>query len=96
MLNSAIRHREVAQSFSEGVLASGARINQSKNSGHDAHTQHALAQYLLSSEHGSEVVRDMIVEDIQTAQRGGKQGARFKPAPCPPSLFADASRSSTG
>jgi len=56
----------------------------------------ALAQYLLSSEHGSEVIRDMIVEDIQTAQRGGKQGARFKPAPCPPSLFADASRSSTG
>ena len=31
----------------------------------------ALAQYLLSSEHGSEVIRDMIVEDIQMAQRGG-------------------------
>lgn len=30
----------------------------------------ALAQYLLSSEHGSEVIRDMIVEDVQVAQRG--------------------------
>jgi hypothetical protein len=30
----------------------------------------ALAQYLLSSEHGSAVIRDMIVEDIRMAQRG--------------------------
>jgi hypothetical protein len=34
----------------------------------------ALAQYLLSSEHGSEVIRDMIVEDIQMAQQGGNKG----------------------
>jgi len=33
----------------------------------------ALAQYLLSSDHGSEVIRDMIVEDIQMAQRGGNK-----------------------
>ena len=33
----------------------------------------ALAQYLLSSEHGSEVIRDMIVEDIQMAQHGGNK-----------------------
>jgi hypothetical protein len=52
----------------------------------------AFAQYLLSSDHGSEVIRDMIVEDIQTAQRGGNEFL----TPCPPSLFADASRSSTG
>ena len=30
----------------------------------------ALAQYLLSSEHGSAAIRDMIVEDIRMAQRG--------------------------
>jgi hypothetical protein len=29
----------------------------------------ALAQYLLSQEHGSEKVRDMIVDDIRQAQR---------------------------
>jgi hypothetical protein len=29
----------------------------------------ALAHYLLSREHGSEVIRDMIVEDIRLAQR---------------------------
>jgi hypothetical protein len=34
----------------------------------------ALAQYLLSSEHGSEIIRDMIVEDIQMAQQGGNKG----------------------
>ena len=33
----------------------------------------ALAQYLLASAHGSEVIRDMIVEDIQMAQRGGNK-----------------------
>jgi DNA repair protein RadC len=31
----------------------------------------ALAQYLLSQEHGSDKVRDMIVDDIQQAQRSG-------------------------
>jgi hypothetical protein len=31
----------------------------------------ALAQYLLSKQHGSEKVRDMIVDDIRGAQRGG-------------------------
>jgi hypothetical protein len=31
----------------------------------------ALAQYLLSQEHGSEKVRDMIVDDIRQAQFGG-------------------------
>ena len=31
----------------------------------------ALAQYLLSREHGSEKVRDMIVDDIRQAQRNG-------------------------
>ena len=31
----------------------------------------ALAQYLLSQQHGSEKVRDMIVDDIRQAQRGG-------------------------
>ncbi len=31
----------------------------------------ALAQYLLSHEHGSEKVRDMIVDDIRKAERGG-------------------------
>jgi hypothetical protein len=31
----------------------------------------ALAQYLLSQEHGSEKVRNMIVDDIRLAQRGG-------------------------
>ena len=31
----------------------------------------ALAQYLLSQEHGSEKVRDMIVDDIRQAQRSG-------------------------
>jgi hypothetical protein len=31
----------------------------------------ALAQYLLSLEHGSEQVRDMIVDDIRRAQRNG-------------------------
>ena len=31
----------------------------------------ALAQYLLSQEHGSEKIRDMIVDDIQQAQLGG-------------------------
>jgi hypothetical protein len=30
----------------------------------------ALAQYLLSCDHGSEVIRDMIVEDIRLAQCG--------------------------
>ncbi len=32
----------------------------------------ALAQYLLSLEHGSEKVRDMIVDDIRQAQRVGR------------------------
>jgi hypothetical protein len=31
----------------------------------------ALAQYLLSQEHGPETVRDMIVDDIRQAQRNG-------------------------
>ena len=31
----------------------------------------ALAQYLLSLEHGSEKVRDMIVDDIRQAQLNG-------------------------
>lgn len=31
----------------------------------------AMAQYLLSLEHGSETVRDMIVDDIRRAQRVG-------------------------
>ena len=31
----------------------------------------ALAQYLLSQEHGSEKVRDMIVDDLRQAQRNG-------------------------
>ena len=31
----------------------------------------ALAQYLLSQEHGSEKVRDMIVDDIRQTQRSG-------------------------
>ena len=31
----------------------------------------ALAQYLLSQEHGSEKVRDIIVDDIQRAQLSG-------------------------
>ena len=31
----------------------------------------ALAQYLLSHEHGSEKVREMIVDDIRQAQRTG-------------------------
>jgi hypothetical protein len=31
----------------------------------------ALAQYLLSQQHGSEKVRDMIVDDIRQAQQGG-------------------------
>jgi hypothetical protein len=31
----------------------------------------ALAQYLLSQEHGSEKVRDMIIDDIRQAQRSG-------------------------
>jgi hypothetical protein len=30
-----------------------------------------LAQYLLSQEHGSEKVRDMIVDDIRQSQRSG-------------------------
>ena len=30
----------------------------------------ALAQYLLSQQHGSEKVRDMIVDDIRSAQLG--------------------------
>jgi hypothetical protein len=33
----------------------------------------ALAQYLLSQEHGSEKVRDLIVDDIRQAQRGGNK-----------------------
>jgi hypothetical protein len=33
----------------------------------------AFAQYLLSRDHGSEVIRDMIVEDIRLAQRGGNK-----------------------
>ena len=34
----------------------------------------ALAQYVLSQEHGTEKVRDMIVDDIRQAQRiGSKQ-----------------------
>ena len=32
----------------------------------------ALAQYLLSQAHGSEKVRDMIVDDIRQAQRSGR------------------------
>jgi hypothetical protein len=31
----------------------------------------ALGQYLLSKEHGSEKVRDIIVDDIRQAQRSG-------------------------
>jgi hypothetical protein len=31
----------------------------------------ALAQYLLAREHGSETIRDMIVDDIRQAQLGG-------------------------
>ncbi len=33
----------------------------------------ALAQYLLSREHGSEKVRDMIVDDIREAQWSGNR-----------------------
>ena len=33
----------------------------------------ALAQYLLSHEHGSEKVRDMIVDDIRQAQLSGER-----------------------
>ena len=33
----------------------------------------AFAQYLLSCDHGTEVIRDMIVEDIRLAQRGGNK-----------------------
>jgi DNA repair protein RadC len=32
----------------------------------------AMAQYLLSQEHGSEKVREMIVDDIRQAQRVGR------------------------
>ena len=32
----------------------------------------AMAQYLLSQEHGSEKVREMIVDDIRQAQRFGR------------------------
>jgi hypothetical protein len=35
-----------------------------------AEHEHLPAQYLLSQEHGSERVRDMIVEDIRRAQVG--------------------------
>jgi hypothetical protein len=31
----------------------------------------ALAQYLLSQEHGPEKIRDMIVDDVRQAQRSG-------------------------
>jgi hypothetical protein len=31
----------------------------------------ALAQYVLSQEHGTEKVRDIIIDDIQQAQRSG-------------------------
>lgn len=31
----------------------------------------ALAQYLLSKDHGPEFIRDMIVDDIRTAQKSG-------------------------
>jgi hypothetical protein len=31
----------------------------------------ALAQYLLSQEHGSEKIRDIIVDDIRQAQQSG-------------------------
>jgi hypothetical protein len=34
----------------------------------------ALAQYLLSQEHGTEKVRDMIVDDIRRAQDGSDKG----------------------
>jgi hypothetical protein len=34
----------------------------------------ALAQYLLRSEHGSEKVRDMIVDDIRHAEATGDKG----------------------
>jgi hypothetical protein len=33
----------------------------------------ALAQYLLSQDHGSEKVRDIIVDDIRQAQRDGNK-----------------------
>jgi len=33
----------------------------------------ALSQYLLSREHGSEAIRDMIIEDIRQAQRSGNR-----------------------
>ncbi|MFZ0402333.1 MAG: hypothetical protein WAL03_14760 [Pseudolabrys sp.] len=36
-------------------------------------TATALAQYLLSREHGSEKIRDMIVDDIREAQRSGNK-----------------------
>ena len=51
----------------------------------------ALAQYLLSSDHGSEVIRDMIVEDIQTGAARRKQGARFDATACAAPFFTDAS-----
>ena len=48
----------------------------------------ALAQYLLSREHGSEKVRDMIVDDIREAQwSGDKEHATS----CPASFPVDAS-----
>jgi hypothetical protein len=34
----------------------------------------ALAEYLLSQDHGSENIRDMIVDDIRQAQRRGDKG----------------------
>ena len=49
----------------------------------------AFAQYLLSRDHGTEVIRDMIVEDIRLARR--RQGARFNLTPCPAPFFTDAS-----
>jgi hypothetical protein len=36
-------------------------------------TATALAQHLLSQQHGSEKVRDMIVDDIRLAQRNGSK-----------------------
>ena len=34
----------------------------------------ALAQYLLNQEHGAEKIRDMIIDDVRTAQaRGDRQ-----------------------
>ena len=50
----------------------------------------ALAQYLLSREHGSEKVRDMIVDDIREDPVERRQGACVDPTSCPSSFLVDA------